>query len=273
MVYKPKTQIPETDSGERLKIWADHFRSLSIAGPKGTVHEETTEANSGISSITDDQISWTEVSLVLKSMRKGKAAGNDMIPGEIYKLVENETEPSSNLAKSMILLLNNIYNGEVIPKVDKYVYLGIEFNDTLNIELISKYRQYKGKETFYGLMATLRNTRVPLEYRNMLIKSILIPTIHYGAEVFGMNEQRVNAFKRILDNGIKGIVKRSNFCRTRAYEELDIKSIYISAAVSRARGLKKWTNSNGLISDCIKSQIDFKSKESAWIKEANENRH
>lgn len=102
----------------------------------------------------------------------------------------------------------------------------------------------------------------------MLIKSILIPTIHYGSEIFGMNEARVNSLKRILDNGIKGIVKKSNFCRTRSYEEFDIKSIYISAAISRARGLKKWTNSNGLISDCIQSQEQFKSKQSTWIKEA-----
>ncbi len=160
------------------------------------------------------------------------------------------------------------FNGEVIPKVDKYVYLGIEFNDTLDIDLMSKYRLGKGKDTLYGLTATLRNIRVPLEYRVMLIKSILIPTIHYGSEIFGMNERRVNSLKRILDNGIKCIIKKSNFCRLRSYEEFDIKSIYVSAAINRARGLKKWTNSNGLISDCIQSQINFKSKQSTWIKEA-----
>ena len=159
-------------------------------------------------------------------------------------------------------------NGEIIPKVDKYVYLGNEFNNQLNVEMMSKYRIDKGKDCLNSLMPTLRNSRVPLEYRLMLIKSILIPTIHYGSEVFGMNEKRVNSLKSILDNGIKCIVKKSNFCRQRAYEEFDIKPIYVSSAISRARGLKKWTNSNGLISDCIKSQEFFKSKESTWIKES-----
>lgn len=102
----------------------------------------------------------------------------------------------------------------------------------------------------------------------MLIKSILIPTLHYGAEIFGMSEMRVNKLKRILDNAFKLIVNKSNFCRLRVYEEFDVKSLYISAAGSRARGLKKWSSSNGLISDLIRSQSTFKSKQSTWIKEA-----
>jgi endonuclease/exonuclease/phosphatase (EEP) superfamily protein YafD len=520
LVYKPETRVPETDPSERLKIWADHFRKLSIAGPIGAAQEEIVNSDRDIGVITDCPITWLEVSEVLKAMRKGKAAGNDMIPGEVYKLVENETEPISQMSKSMLTLLNNIYNGnefpiewrdctvvpifkkgdhldpnnyrgialintllkvitkvlasrlqtvctsfnllkreqvgfikneegvsqaacllescqrrkirdqntilcfldlrkaydmvpherllyklkrfglgdkminfikrmyentfmrvrvnnqltesfryergvrqgcptspllfniyindildeiiplrvegieqglrglmfaddtvimaenhtdlsvklesinrwmndnamevnpskcgimeiqlspdqvpiepllfngEEIPKVDKYVYLGIEFNNLLNIEMMSKFRLGKGKDALFALMATLRNNKVPLEYRVMLIKSILIPTLHYGSEIFGMNEQRVNALKRILDNGIKCIVKKSNFCRLRAYEEFDIKPIYVSAAVSRARGLKKWTGSNGLISDCIRSQVNFKSKQSTWIKES-----
>jgi hypothetical protein len=517
LVYKPDTQIPETDAEERLKIWANHFKKLSVSGPEGAAQSEITEANKEISLITDEPITWPEISSVLKAMRKGKAAGSDLVPGEVYKLVEAEPEPSSQLAKSMLELLKSVYdgggfplewrdctvvpifkkgdrldpnnyrgislinillkvitkilaarlqvvcntfsllkreqvgfiqgeegvsqaacllescqrrkirgnntilcfldlrkaydlvpherlfyklkkfglgdkmvnfirrmydntymrvrvnnrltepfkyergvrqgcptspllfniyindildnisplaveglehglrglmfaddtiilaeshsdlsdklslvnnwmgdnamevnpskcgimeihpslpiepvlfNGEEIPKVNTYVYLGIEFNNMLDINLMSKYRIDKGKNTLRLLTPTLRNAKVPLEYRIMLIKSILIPTIHYGSEVFGMNEARVNSLKCILDNGLKCIVKRSNFCRVRAYQEFDIKPIYISAAESRARGLKKWTEANGLISDCIQSQEFFKSKLSTWIKES-----
>ena len=159
-----------------------------------------------------------------------------------------------------------LYNGEVIPIVDKYVYLGVEFNNKLDMEEMSKHRLDKGKQALGRVVKTLVNPNVPLGYRLMLIKSIIIPTLHYGAEIFGMCEKRVNALKRILDNSIKCIVKRSNFCRMRAYEEFDILPLYVSAAVSRARGLRKWRDSNCLISDLIGSQ--FKSKKSTWIKEA-----
>lgn len=108
-VYKP-----ETDPKERLKIWAEHFRTLSIAGPKGSELPIGNEIGY-LTDETDTHISWTEVQSVLKGMRKGKAAGNDMVPGEIYKLVENETTASSHLARSMLMMLNNIYDGQDFP--------------------------------------------------------------------------------------------------------------------------------------------------------------
>ena len=170
---------------------------------------------------------------------------------------------------SPILLLNEpiLFNGEEIPKVEKYIYLGIEFNNMLDINLMSKFRIDKGKMVLNTLIPTLRNNTIPLEYRLMLIKGILIPTLNYGCEIFGMNEQRMGSLKRILDNGLKCINRKSNFCRLRTYDEFDIKPLYISAAVGRVRGIKKWEGSYGLISDCIKSQKVFKSKESTWIKE------
>ena len=62
-----------------------------------------------------------------------------------------------------------------------------------------------------------------------------------------MNMQRVDSLKRILDN----VLMKS--------------LIYVSAAVNRVRGLKKWINANGLISDCIRPQEKFKSKQSTCI--------
>lgn len=520
-IYKTGTTEPETDQKERIKLWGDHFRKLSIAEPNQAMENNVIlNTNSDFELITDSPFTWNEISSVLKSMRKGKAAGQDMIPGEVYKLVESEDEPESPLAKTMLYLLNSIYNkdqfpsewkdcaivpiykkgdrldpnnyrgialintllkvitkiiaarlqtvcncfgilkreqagfitkeeglsqvaclldscqrrrivgkdtivcfldlkkaydmvphnrliyklnkvglgktmikfiermydntymkvrinniltesfryergvrqgcptspllfniyindllddinpievpclpgglrglmfaddtviladsysdlseklkvvkkwmtqnamevnpakcgimeirvnpdtepgevilynGQQIPKIDKYVYLGVEFNNTLDINEMAKFRCEKGRRVLYELIPTLRKISVPLEYKNMLIKSILIPTIHYGSEIFGMCESRVNSLKRILDNALKCIVKRSNFCRLRVYEEFDIKPLYVSAAISRARGLKKWEDSGCLISDLIKSQSGFKSIKWTWIKEA-----
>lgn len=115
LIYKPGTREPEPDPKERVKLWADHFRRLSMIGPAGAEQDEISTANSDVAVITDAPISWPEIASVLKAMRKGKAAGNDMIPGEIYKLVETEAEPISQLAKSMHLILNNIYNSEHFP--------------------------------------------------------------------------------------------------------------------------------------------------------------
>ena len=160
-----------------------------------------------------------------------------------------------------------VYNGEEIPVLDKYVYLGVEFNRELDIYEMAKFRLKKGKEALGQLSSSLNNLRVPLEYKTMLVKSVLVPTLHYGTEIFGMAEARMNSLKRVLDNALKCIVKRSNFCRRRAYEEFGVQPLYVSAAVARARGLHKWTNSTTMIRDLIRD-TSFKSKKSTWIKEA-----
>ena len=79
------------------------------------------------------------------------------------------------------------YHGEIIPVVDKYTYLGIEFNKELDINIMAKFRTAKGKETLEILRKSLSNQKVPLEYRTMLIRNVIIPTLHYGAEIFGMS--------------------------------------------------------------------------------------
>lgn len=100
---------------------------------------------------------------------------------------------------SQILNEPVLFNGEEIPVVDKYIYLGIEFNDQLNMSEVAKYRLGKGKKALGILTPTLRNLKVPLEYKSMLIKSILVPTLEYGVEIFGMNQERVSGLKRVLD--------------------------------------------------------------------------
>ena len=75
-----------------------------------SLKSETNEINyinEDISLIADVQITWSEISSVTKQMRKGKATGTDLISGEIYKLVENETDPISQLSKSILKLFND----------------------------------------------------------------------------------------------------------------------------------------------------------------------
>ena len=161
------------------------------------------------------------------------------------------------------------YDDEIIPVVKKYVYLGIEINSNLDLTEMSRYRLKQGLITLSSVKNTLLNSRVPLEYRNMLIKNILIPRLMFGSEIFGMSEQRVSPLKRVLDNALKCVLKKSNFCRHRAYVEFDIKSLYIQAAVNRTRAIYKWKNARSLISSLIDSYENFKSRKRTWIKEAN----
>ena len=159
-----------------------------------------------------------------------------------------------------------LYKGEQIPLVEKYTYLGIEFNRHLDLQEMSEYRVRKGVVKLMTLSKTLRNSYVPMEYKKMLIGSIIAPTVQYGTELFGMSEKRCSSLKKVVDNGISMILKSKNFSRNRAYEELDLKPVQVRAAVSRARGYSKWSQSKGFIRDLIESSDQFKSKKHTWSK-------
>jgi len=158
------------------------------------------------------------------------------------------------------------YKEEQIPRVDKYVYLGIEFNRQLNLQAMSEFRVTKGVSKVMALSCTLRNNCVPLEYKKMLIGGIIAPTVLFGAEIFGMSERRCSSLRKVVDTGISMILKSRNYSRNRAYEELDLKPVQVKAAVSRARGYSKWSQSKGFIRDLINTSDQFKSRKHTWSK-------
>ena len=92
----------------------------------------------------------------------------------------------------------------------------------------------------------------------MIIKNIIIPTMMYGSEIYGCNEQRVKKIKSVLDSAITDVIKKKNFVRNRAYTELRIQSIGAIAAVARALAVRKWAESSKIIGDLIRNPVKNK---------------
>ena len=158
------------------------------------------------------------------------------------------------------------YDNEDIPKTNTYIYLGVEFNESLNLDLMAVSRVQKGFARVNEVADTLRNKSVPLEYKRMIIGNVLIPTVGYGSEIFGMSETRTRAIKRVLDYSLANVLGTKNYCRNRAYEEFNLTPVQVRAAMSRARGFYKWKDSRGLIRDLIETAQDFKCQKDTWCK-------
>jgi endonuclease/exonuclease/phosphatase (EEP) superfamily protein YafD len=156
------------------------------------------------------------------------------------------------------------FEGEIIPEVEVYTYLGIEVNKWLDLVRIAKYRVAKGIGAAQLINGTLLNKRIPLTYKKMLIQNFLIPTLMYGSEIYGMNTRRTQSAKLVLDNSLKKIVLRHNFCRSRAYSEFGLLNLATLSAASRARGFHKWETSRGLISEIIRSRSLVKNRKRTW---------
>ncbi|KAM0673961.1 hypothetical protein GVAV_002479 [Gurleya vavrai] len=70
-------------------------------------------------------------------MRKNKATGIDKIPGELYKLVEREEKPESNLSKSLLNILNGVFENNAFPTEWKdVIVVPIPKKETFAIQII-----------------------------------------------------------------------------------------------------------------------------------------
>ena len=147
------------------------------------------------------------------------------------------------------------YKNEIIPHVNEYKYLGVTVTPDLSIEKLAKERIGKGKQILGLWGKTLANGKIGLKYKSMILKNILIPTITYGQEIYGCNENRVKKLKGIIDSALQMIIKKKNFSRYRAYEEFGIKSIGMMAATARARGVRKWIESSRVIGDLARNPV------------------
>ena len=100
----------------KAKVWKEHFENLAKPCEKEMPFNKLIKKNDEIKNITDAPISWSEITCELKSTGKHKAAGDDLIPSELYKLVENEKRETSNLAKMILIIINLVYSEERVPE-------------------------------------------------------------------------------------------------------------------------------------------------------------
>ncbi|KAI4293171.1 hypothetical protein PAPHI01_2445 [Pancytospora philotis] len=117
-----------TELAAKIEVWRKHFASLAqlpdstclAVGPAG---EKSCEA------ITDKPVTWDEIWFELQRTGRGKATGKDLIPSEVYKLVEKEEQPDSNLAKALLLVVNRVFAEGVVPN---------EWRDCLVVPIFKK---------------------------------------------------------------------------------------------------------------------------------------
>ena len=143
----------------------------------------------------------------------------------------------------------------------------MEFNSQLDLKKMAEYRINKTRMAANSMLPTLRNNRIPLEYKKMIINNVISPMVSYGAEAFGLNETRMQKAKTTVDRCILCIVNDRNFPRNRVYEELDIKPIQIKAAISRIRSYDKWRKNDKILCKLIGTADNLKQGETSGVKQ------
>ena len=115
-IYKAGSKEISSSDQENIAQWRLHFKSLSTICSDEKRLEGIKKPCPRLTEISDSPILWSEVRVTMAKLRKSKAAGDDRIPIELFKLCENEETPQSSLARSTFYILKRSFEEGVIPK-------------------------------------------------------------------------------------------------------------------------------------------------------------
>lgn len=130
-------------------------------------------------------------------------------------------------------------NGEVIPKVNHYIYLGVKITNDIDLQAMFEFRLQKFTQRYGAISKQLSNNTIPLRSRILIVKSMLLPSLLYGAEIFGMSSERVNKAESVMKKICKRLLGLKPYSRVLNYEaalmELTLLPVHVEASARRVR--------------------------------------
>jgi len=134
--------------------------------------------------------------------------------------------------------------GQALPVVEEYTYLGIQFNSRLDLKEVVKARELKARRALEACRGFLRTKSIPVHIRRQVLRALVMPVATFGGELFGNNVALVNPLQKVMDEATRmlaGMACRSNACAAVVLrQELQIPSVAAVTSGLRARAWRKY---------------------------------
>lgn len=126
--------------------------------------------------------------------------------------------------------------GQVVPRVMSYTYLGIEMTPTLNKKAIVLKRVDVGRAVIAKYAKLLSSPVIPLEAKSTCIRAIIQPTVTYGAEIWGGAKTQAHLVDKVVMEAIRLAMRLpKNASRFMAFKELNVVRASVIGAKAKMR--------------------------------------
>lgn len=136
-------------------------------------------------------------------------------------------------------------NGQLVPNVSEYKYLGIVISADLTMTRHVERRMEKAVAVSNALRPVFMDWSIPIAIRKMFVVSITIPTLTYGLEVGSIPSSLMCKIEACLIKPLKLIIRcKERDCTTSAdalLKEFDLKKLQDIVHVRRVRLLLKYS--------------------------------
>ena len=162
-------------------------------------------------------------------------------------------------------------NSTVIPQTTCYTYLGIPFDNKLSLTPIISHLHFKVQKALYSIKGFLRNTKIPLYFKKLLINAALISRISYYAPLLGSNKKRSDKIQKLINLAfywIAGFNNPVSFISLYSItKEFNIPPLSAKCAIAQVRCYNKWKNSQCIIGKLV-NDIPKMNYFYSWAKES-----
>ena len=132
--------------------------------------------------------------------------------------------------------------GAPIPIVDSYTYLGIEIRPGFSRARIASERLQKARKLGAVMRSFVRRLDIPIQFRAAVVRTVLIPTLTYGAEIYAFNKSFTKASQKFINEQLKllaGIPVSQAVSNVALWHEFGVPPICATANGQRARLVAK----------------------------------
>jgi hypothetical protein len=180
---------------------------------------------------------------------------------------ESQAVKQANGEQNWMMQKPPTINGLQVPVVTEYTYLGVVITRELDFGAMVKGRCKRAERVMYMVLPLLRAQSVPLALRVSVLRTVVLSTLLYGSEIWGMDEARCSEAQTIVNQALRAIMgcKRRDMTQPVAamWRELDVPPVCALAAARRARAIHKFPRLKTWIG--VLGQYDHKNKKRAWI--------
>lgn len=145
--------------------------------------------------------------------------------------------------------------GKKVPVVEKYVYLGMQFNQELNLADMVTFRVNKVSHKLHELLPTLHDFTIPLSVKLHVVKQLVETTAKYGGELFGMHKTLAYPMEALICTALRAVFKVvRNTSKVCLYQEAGMLPMHVHWSAAKTRALGKWRRSKTVIAKLISSK-------------------
>lgn len=132
--------------------------------------------------------------------------------------------------------------GAPVPIVDTYKYLGLDFRADMDVDKMLTERLASGRRLIDRLYPFLHCKTIPLPMKLTVIRGVVLPSLLFGCEVYGMRKCITAGVQVTLNRALKlaiGVGQKAPASNVALWRETGIQPVCATAAGQRGRAYQK----------------------------------